>query len=85
MVILKEIGGKVQMASKADVDRSVTTLELARQLLDLEQRLGAYEALYEEEIGQIRRSLDAFRKQLLELLSADVALISNRPDTGELE
>lgn len=57
------------MASERDEDRLVSLLELARQVLDLEQQLDAYQALYEEEIGQIRNSFAEIRKELLVALS----------------
>jgi hypothetical protein len=73
--------GKQLMTTETDETRSVTVLHLAQQVLDLEQRLSAYQVLYEDEIGQIRRSLDECRKMLLMLLSADGEHTSSPPET----
>jgi hypothetical protein len=45
-------------------------LELARQVLYLEQQLEAYQSLYDEDLAQIRSALSDCRRKLLALLSA---------------
>jgi len=58
------------MVPSNDESRLITQLELARQLLHLEQQVEAYQRLYDEELDQIRCSLTDCRKKLLTLLSA---------------
>jgi prefoldin subunit 5 len=58
------------MSSKVDERQIISELELARQLLYLEQQLDAYRTLYDEELDQIRSSLNDCRKKLLMLMSA---------------
>ena len=58
------------MSSKVYESQIVSELELARQLLYLEQLVDAYQALYDEELDQIRSSLNDCRKKLLMRMSA---------------
>ena len=72
---------------KVDEGQLVSRLELARQLLYLEQQLDAYQALYDEELDQIRSSLNDCRKKLLTLLPAkeEGLLASDSPDIDVLD
>ena len=56
-------------ALSVDKDRSDALLQSAQRLLHLEQRVDAYERLYENELGEIHSCLDECREQLLELFS----------------
>ena len=51
-----------------------TQLEIARQLLHLEQQLEAYQSLHEEDLAEMRRAISDIRKQLLKLLSVTTGL-----------
>jgi len=68
-------------------DQLATQLELARRLLRLEQRVDAYQRLYEEELDQILRSLKNLERQFLALAAFEEGPVrrSSSPSVDELD